>query len=112
MQLNIMHEIPWKPTNTTELKAYIGVYVYAGIHKEPEIPFYWNTNGSAGALHPYKGYECDISAPIRADRAFLSSLSTKCEGTRIDLREAAAFKQPYRGGLERALETQGSPLCG
>ena len=41
----------WRPTTVKELRAYIGVYIYAGIHPETAMEDYWNTDPLRGPLH-------------------------------------------------------------
>ncbi len=42
----------WFPDTTElELKAYFGIRIYMGLHKEPQVPDYWNTHLNK-PLHP------------------------------------------------------------
>ncbi len=34
----------WLPTNIKELQAYIGTYIYMGVHRETAVKDYWNEN--------------------------------------------------------------------
>ena len=34
-----------------ELYVFIGVIIYMGVHKEPQIEMYWNTDFNKGPLH-------------------------------------------------------------
>ena len=36
------HARPWFPTSPQELRVYIGIYVYIGLHIEPDVADYWN----------------------------------------------------------------------
>jgi hypothetical protein len=31
--------------------VFIGIVIYIGIHKEPQIPIYWNTDFNQGPVH-------------------------------------------------------------
>ena len=37
------HARPWNDTTTHELYAFFAIHIYMGIHKEPHITNYWNT---------------------------------------------------------------------
>ena len=41
----------WKDTTIKELKAYIGAYIWMGIHPETEIEAFWNTDPEKGPIH-------------------------------------------------------------
>jgi hypothetical protein len=41
----------WSDLLVEELYVFIGVIIYMGIYKEPQIPMYWNTNFNKGPLH-------------------------------------------------------------
>ena len=41
----------WFDTTARELRAYIATYIYMGVHKEPRIECYWNTDESKGPIH-------------------------------------------------------------
>ena len=41
----------WFDTTVSELRAYIATYIYMGVHKEPRIESYWNTDETKGPLH-------------------------------------------------------------
>ncbi len=40
----------WKPVTSDEILAYLGILIYMGIHVEPHINDYWNTNED-GPIH-------------------------------------------------------------
>lgn len=42
---------PWRNTTVGELKAYLGAYVWMGVHKESAIPDYWNSDPDSGPIH-------------------------------------------------------------
>jgi hypothetical protein len=42
----------WDPLISEELYVFLGVIIYMGIHLEPSIPMYWNTDFNKGPLHP------------------------------------------------------------
>ena len=44
---------PWSDTAISELKVYIGAYVWMGLHPESEVAEFWNTDGAKGPLHPH-----------------------------------------------------------
>jgi hypothetical protein len=39
-----LNQRPWKPVTTYEILIYLGILIYMGIHVEPVIDDYWNTN--------------------------------------------------------------------
>jgi hypothetical protein len=41
----------WKNMILDELRVFVGVLIYMGMHKEPQIEDYWNTNIQLGPLH-------------------------------------------------------------
>ena len=41
----------WKDTTIKELKAYIGAYIWMGVHPETEIEAFWNTDPEKGPIH-------------------------------------------------------------
>jgi hypothetical protein len=41
----------WSNLLIEELYVFISAIIYIGIHKEPQIPMYWNTNFNQGPLH-------------------------------------------------------------
>jgi hypothetical protein len=41
----------WSDILIEELYIFIGVIIYIGVHKEPQIPIYWNTDFNKGPLH-------------------------------------------------------------
>jgi hypothetical protein len=42
----------WSDLLLEELYVFIGVIVYMGVHEEPAIPMYWNSDFNKGPLHP------------------------------------------------------------
>jgi hypothetical protein len=42
----------WKPVTSSEVLGYLGILIYMGIHIEPHIDDYWNTNEEDGPIHP------------------------------------------------------------
>ena len=42
---------PWKDLIPEELRVFIGAMIYMGVHYEPQIEDYWNTNINRGPLH-------------------------------------------------------------
>jgi hypothetical protein len=42
---------PWKNLIPEELRVFVGAAIYMGIHKEPQIEDYWNTDIKGGPLH-------------------------------------------------------------
>ena len=42
---------PWHPTTVKELRAYIGVYIWMGVHHESSIETYWSTNTNEDSIH-------------------------------------------------------------
>ena len=45
------HLRQWYPTSANELKAWIGIIIYMGVHREPSTRDYWNTRTEHGPLH-------------------------------------------------------------
>src|SRR6266480_5885202 len=45
------NQLSWKPVTSSEILAYLGILIYIGIHTEPYISSYWNTNEKAGPVH-------------------------------------------------------------
>ena len=41
----------WSDLLVEELYVFIGVIIYMGVHKEPQIEMYWNTDFNKGPLH-------------------------------------------------------------
>ena len=41
----------WYPTTVGEVRAYLGTYIWMGIHPESAIKDFWNTNPDKGPLH-------------------------------------------------------------
>ena len=41
----------WHPTTAKELKAFIGTYIWMGVHPETAIEDFWNTNPELGPIH-------------------------------------------------------------
>jgi len=46
-----LNQMPWKPVTSSEILAYLGILIYMGIHVEPHINDYWNTNDDDGPIH-------------------------------------------------------------
>jgi hypothetical protein len=46
-----LNQTPWKPVTSYEILAYLGILIYMGIHIEPHINDYWNTNEEDGPIH-------------------------------------------------------------
>jgi hypothetical protein len=45
------NQLPWKSVTSSEILAYLGILIYMGIHVEPHINDYWNTDGETGPVH-------------------------------------------------------------
>ena len=41
----------WSPLLVEELYVFIGTIIYMGIHEEPQVEMYWNTDFNKGPLH-------------------------------------------------------------
>ena len=41
----------WKPTSPKELRAWLATYIWMGVHPEPDVATYWNTNDDNGPQH-------------------------------------------------------------
>ena len=48
---NSYNQLPWKPVTSSEILVYLGINIYMGIHTEPHINDYWNTNTETGPVH-------------------------------------------------------------
>jgi hypothetical protein len=46
-----LNQKPWKPVTSYEILAYLGIEIYMGIHIEPHINDYWNTQAKNGPIH-------------------------------------------------------------
>ena len=46
----------WHPLNSVELQVFIGVIIYMGVHREPDINWYWNTEIAKGPIHSIPSY--------------------------------------------------------
>ena len=44
-----LNQLPWKPVTSSEILAYLGILIYMGIHPEPHISDYWDTNAENGS---------------------------------------------------------------
>ena len=47
----LLQQRVWKPTSVSELKAFIAAHIWMGLHPEPAIEDYWNTDPTKGPLH-------------------------------------------------------------
>ena len=45
------HARPWQPTTIAEFRAYIGVYIWIGVHPESSIETYWSTDSTEQSMH-------------------------------------------------------------
>ena len=45
------NQLPWKPVTSSEILAYLGIIIYMGIHVEPHIANYWNTDSKTSPIH-------------------------------------------------------------
>ena len=45
------NQLPWKPATLSEILAYLGILIYMGIHPEPHIDDYWNTDQEIKPVH-------------------------------------------------------------
>lgn len=41
----------WQKTNAAEIKVFLGILVYMGVHRSPRIDHYWRENPWDGPLH-------------------------------------------------------------
>jgi hypothetical protein len=46
-----LNQLPWKPVTPYEILVYFGILIYMGIHVEPHINNYWNTNEEDSLIH-------------------------------------------------------------
>ncbi len=46
----------WSDLLVEELYVFIGAIIYMGVHDEPDIPMYWNTDFNRGPLHTIANY--------------------------------------------------------
>jgi Transposase IS4 len=56
MQAIAERQREWNDLITEELYVFIGAIIYMGIHTEPDIAMYWNTDFNKGPLHPISQY--------------------------------------------------------
>jgi hypothetical protein len=70
----------WTNLLVEELYVFIGAIIYMGVHEEPQIPMYWNTDFNTGPLHSIPNHislcrfdqikrYCHISCPENDERA-------------------------------------------
>lgn len=55
-------EREWVTLVSWELRVFIGAIIYIGMHEEPQIECYWNTNIKEGP-YPYNSYAY-YSSPV------------------------------------------------
>jgi hypothetical protein len=55
----------WTDLLVEELYVFLGVIIYIGIHKEPQIEIYWNTDFNKGPLHSIASHI--VTAPVPED---------------------------------------------
>ena len=60
----------WYDTTVPELRAFIATYIYMGVHNEPRIEQYWNTDGTKGPLHPLVREHISLKRWQQIDRFF------------------------------------------
>ena len=48
---NSHNQLPWKLVTSSEILAFLGITIYMGIHIEPYITNYWNTDGESSPVH-------------------------------------------------------------
>ncbi len=48
---NSHNQRPWKPVTSSEILAFLGIVIYMGIHVEPHINNYWNTNEETSPVY-------------------------------------------------------------
>ena len=41
----------WEPTTAAELKAFLGAYIWMGVHPEAAVKDFWNINPELGPIH-------------------------------------------------------------
>lgn len=106
----------WHPTTAKELRAYIGAYIWMGVHVEPEIEDYWRKDPAKGPIHSQIGDHISrnrweqidrylhISAPqTEAQRqGKKEKVFQKLEPLATDLRNA--FKQYWQIGTHLTID--------
>lgn len=45
-------ERPWHPTTYSEIMVFIGIVIYMGTFKSPQVSMYWSTDRREGPVHP------------------------------------------------------------
>ncbi len=48
---NSYNQLPWKPATSSEILVYLRILIYMGIHPEPHINDYWNTDKEIKPVH-------------------------------------------------------------
>src|SRR5437764_12862440 len=41
----------WRETTAAEIKVFIGILIYMGVHQSPQVEDYWNRDLGIGAVH-------------------------------------------------------------
>lgn len=60
----------WQPTTVKELRAYIGAYIWMGVHKEAAVEEYWRTDPSKGPIHETVSKHISLRRWQQIDRFF------------------------------------------
>lgn len=105
----------WWPTTVKELRAYIGVYIWMGLHRETAIEDFWNTNPKNGPIHDEVRKHIGLKRWEQIDRFFhvslphlpnepdeKESLFEKLEPLNESLRQA--FKRHWATGTHLAVD--------
>jgi hypothetical protein len=50
----IQNQREWNNLSVEELYVFISSIIYRGIHKEPDIPMYWNSDLDIGPIYTIK----------------------------------------------------------
>jgi hypothetical protein len=66
----------WHDLNSAELRVFIGVIIYMGIHLEPETSWYWNTDITKGLIHSIPSH-----LPLRQFQQIKRYLHISCSKT-------------------------------
>ena len=101
----------WKPTTTNELRAYIAIHIWMGVHGQLGVETFWNTDPMKGAIHDQVRNHMSLRRWQQIDRFFHISKpsSTQSESPYEKLQPLSnhlrqLFKQYWSPGAHLAID--------